>query len=181
MADPKGRDAVTALCRGKPADWWETGDGGNRLALTICRACPARPRCAAAARDECGVVRAGIAYSDTGKVLPVCHCGYPQTSYRGGTVTCCPWCTGQKPAPAARREPGRGRDAGHVDEVAVERLISGDPPAKVRLADKRAAMLAMHRAGADLGAIASRLKVQVRAVEQAIYRAGVTARERGRP
>lgn len=83
-------------CLGKPSEWWDTGDGGNRLALGLCDVCPARrgDACDAGTPDPepYGVIRASIAYSDTGHRLPVCRCGYPQTSYRGGAVTDCPRC-----------------------------------------------------------------------------------------
>lgn len=55
------------------------------------------------------------------------------------------------------------------DPAAVERLIAGNPPAKVRQVDKRAAILQMVRS-ADVEAVASRLGMTVRAVEKAIDR-----------
>lgn len=84
-------------CRGLPAQWWETGDDGNRLALTICGHCPARQdnHCRAGLPDPhpAGVIRAGLAYNDNGVALPLCDCGYPVLAYRGGPVGSCPRCT----------------------------------------------------------------------------------------
>lgn len=68
---------MRALCATRPADWWETGDGGNRLALALCRVCPAQPACAATASREAGVIRAGVAYTERGRVARICSCGYP--------------------------------------------------------------------------------------------------------
>jgi hypothetical protein len=102
---------LRALCRTRPADWWEVGDDGNRLAIALCRlACPVIAQCATAAGDqEAGVVRAGIAYADTGRVLDVCGCGRPvlgQSAVPGRCRTCEP------PAVRIRRRPpGRPRKA----------------------------------------------------------------------
>lgn len=68
---------MTALCVSRPPDWWETGDDGNRLALAICRVCPVREECAAGSLREAGVIRAGVAYTERGKVARICSCGYP--------------------------------------------------------------------------------------------------------
>ena len=73
---------MTALCIGRPPEWWETGDEGNRLALAICRNCPERTgtQCTAGMPDPhpVGVIRAAVAYHERGWVCPVCDvCGYP--------------------------------------------------------------------------------------------------------
>lgn len=85
-----------ALCQRRPAEWWDTDNDGARLALALCSVCPSRRGdvCDAglADPDPYGVIRAAVAYSDTGRQLPVCGCGYPQTSYRGGATTDCPRC-----------------------------------------------------------------------------------------
>jgi hypothetical protein len=87
---------VSPLCAGQPTEYWTSlGDDGNRLALAVCRVCPCRNG------DQCvgpdvvpdprpaGVIRAGIAWSDTGKLLPLCDaCGYPVVGYAGGDVSC---------------------------------------------------------------------------------------------
>lgn len=84
------------LCQGPPAEYWHTGDDGNRLALMLCNSCPLRRGmyCDAGLPDPHphGVVRAGVAYTDEGRALPVCACGYPQTAYLGGDVGPCPRC-----------------------------------------------------------------------------------------
>lgn len=79
------------LCAGRPAQWWWTGDDGNRLALALCRACPLRASCVDP--DPYGVIVAGVAWSDTGRPLGVCHCGYPQTNQRHADGGCCRWCS----------------------------------------------------------------------------------------
>jgi len=78
-----------ALCRTRPDDWWDTGDDGNRLAILLCRrACPVLGECAAGDDQPCGVVRAGVAYSDRGRPLPMCPCGRPVTRRRPGSDLC---------------------------------------------------------------------------------------------
>lgn len=67
---------MSALCATRPAEWWDTGDDGNRLALALCRVCPNVVPCAAGDRKPRGVVRAGVVYGDAGE-LPLCGCGYP--------------------------------------------------------------------------------------------------------
>lgn len=64
-----------ALCRTRPADWWDFGDDGNRLALDVCSVCPVRDRCGTG--EHAGVIRAGVAWSDEGVEVPLCRCGYP--------------------------------------------------------------------------------------------------------
>lgn len=64
-----------ALCRTRPADWWDLGDDGNRLALALCSVCPARSLCAA--DREYGVIRGGVAWNDHGRAAGLCGCGYP--------------------------------------------------------------------------------------------------------
>lgn len=71
-----------ALCSGRPPEWWDTGDPGNRLALALCRVCPVRTgtTCQAGEPDPrpAGVIRAAIAYTDRRGVCPICdRCGYP--------------------------------------------------------------------------------------------------------
>ncbi len=65
-----------AVCGGRPPEWWETGDGGNRLALLLCGACTG---CPDNDRRPAGVIRNGAAYNDDGEKLANCACGYPTT------------------------------------------------------------------------------------------------------
>lgn len=70
------------LCQTRPPEHWDTGDGGNRLALALCRVCPLRTgdTCDAGLPDRrpTGVIRAGVAYNQRGGVCPICdRCGYP--------------------------------------------------------------------------------------------------------
>lgn len=69
------------LCFGQPPEHWDTGDPGNRLALTLCRVCPLRrgETCDAGEPDRrpFGVIRAGVAYNERGGVCELCGCGYP--------------------------------------------------------------------------------------------------------
>lgn len=62
---------------------------------------------------------------------------------------------------------GRGKDA---DPVAVERIISGHPPARVWTVDRRAAVVAMAAAGVPRSEIASRIGGAVDAVDQTLVR-----------
>lgn len=83
------------LCRGLPADWWEPASDGARLAMAICRRCPSLDGCEAGDPKPHGVIRAGIAYSDAGRVLPPCSaCGGPNSTYSGGdpSVKVCGGC-----------------------------------------------------------------------------------------
>lgn len=66
---------LAALCRTRPADWWDLGDDGNRLALAICAACPVLDRCAPGRHH--GVIRAGVAWAERGGRADICGCGYP--------------------------------------------------------------------------------------------------------
>lgn len=77
---------MTALCHGRDPELWSTGDDGNRLALLICARCTG---CPDTDPNPAGVIRQGVAYSDTGFALPVCgDCGYPVVGYNGGTPSC---------------------------------------------------------------------------------------------
>lgn len=84
-------DNPLGLCASRPAEHWDTGDDGNRLALLLCDICPARIRCPQADPRPHGVIRAAVAYDDKGHALDRCHCGYPRTSRRPGH--CCRWCS----------------------------------------------------------------------------------------
>jgi hypothetical protein len=83
------------LCATQPAEHWDTGNNGNRLALLTCDACPATQCPPTNDPHPHGVIRAGTAYDDTGRPLPRCHCGYPNTSHRGPHRPggCCRWCS----------------------------------------------------------------------------------------
>lgn len=80
------------LCRGQPPEHWEPANDGARLALALCRTCPDLAACPAGDPAPHGVIRAGVAYADTGAPLPVCPCGYPVADYTGGTVPPCARC-----------------------------------------------------------------------------------------
>lgn len=68
---------LDALCRTRPSDWWDLGDDGNRLAIALCSACPVRSSCQTGDEEPHGVVRAGVAYRDSGERCDVCPCGRP--------------------------------------------------------------------------------------------------------
>lgn len=97
---------MTFLCQTRPAEWWETGDPGNRLAIGLCGACPGRVECAAGVRAEAGVIRAGVAYTEQGKVALICHCGYPDDRRQDPRrpARCCRWCELPKVRNWSRRE-----------------------------------------------------------------------------
>jgi len=93
---------VTRRCVGKPADWWTPDDDGARLAIALCRGCPALARCTTEDPHPHGVIRAAVPYSDDGQVLQLCPCGYPDLAYRGGARTVCGRCrTPDVPIPGA--------------------------------------------------------------------------------
>lgn len=159
------------ICVTRPADWWDTGDGGNRLALGYCSVCPSRSgtTCTAGLPDPHphGVIRAGVAYSDSGKALPICSCGYPQTNYRGGATSGCPHCSVDPtiPIPVAREVRRL------VDEAVVERLLAGDPPSWVSPVDRREAMRRLWASGLTHREVALRLGMTLKAVRRAWHRA----------
>lgn len=73
---------TVGLCETRPYQWWDTGDPGNRLALALCRVCPARDgsTCLAGQADQrpAGVIRAGVAFNERGRRCDICAvCGYP--------------------------------------------------------------------------------------------------------
>lgn len=72
-------------CQTRPADWWEFGDDGNRLAILLCAACPG---CLFPADcHPAGVIVAGRAYDDDGDAHKLCPCGYPAQSKPTGHHT----------------------------------------------------------------------------------------------
>lgn len=77
-----------ALCRGRPPQWWETGDTGNRLAMTLCRHCPIRALCPQLDPEPVGVVHAGVAYDDDGNPCRICECGQPIVGRTGDPALC---------------------------------------------------------------------------------------------
>lgn len=107
-----------ALCRRRPADWWDLGDDGNRLAMTLCAvACPVRVECHAHDPRPAGVVRAAVAYRDTGEVAPLCGCGRPVVRRRPTTGACLV-CEPRMDTPMPARRPGRKAAAGDVERHA---------------------------------------------------------------
>jgi hypothetical protein len=83
---------VKRLCARLPSAWWDLGDDGNRHALMICRVCPFERACEAGDPEPHGIIRAGRAYADNGRVLPICVCGYPHAVTRVYPGTRCPRC-----------------------------------------------------------------------------------------
>lgn len=83
---------MTALCVGRDPEWWTPEHEQARLAMLICARCTGCP-----GNDDAphGVIRHGVAYSDAGRVLPVCGCGRPCPDYAGGTPRCA-WCADPK-------------------------------------------------------------------------------------
>jgi hypothetical protein len=112
---------LRALCRTRPADWWDVPNDGNRLAIGLCQVCPVRSRCAETDTEPAGVVRGGVAYRDTGERAQVCPCGRPIPRRRdsGDCYQCVPLV--DTPVPAARPVRRRGRPA--AAEPATERQI----------------------------------------------------------
>lgn len=111
---------MTALCVGKPAEWWSPEDPGARLAIAICRRCPNVFDCADGDPNPAGVIRGGVAYSDTGTPMAECPtCGYPRPARATGCSRC--EMTARGELDPDEPEP----DSGLVDEVAVERALAG--------------------------------------------------------
>lgn len=78
------------LCAGQDPDWWTPGHEQARLATLICGICVG---CPDNDPGPAGVIRDGVAYSDTGSVIPACpSCGRPNDNYRGGIVPRCRRC-----------------------------------------------------------------------------------------
>ncbi len=106
-----------AACVRRPADWWDFGDGGNRLALMICSICPVQQECAREDPEPAGVVRAGVAWTDAGNPAEICPCGYPVVPKPGPrqVVATCSTCTVPKvPIPPRRRGHKPGTPPGHI-------------------------------------------------------------------
>ena len=74
-----GGGGVNAVCARRPAEWWETGDPGNRLAMLLCRnACGLLDACPGIEDGRAyGMVAAGRVWSDFGRPLRLCGCGRP--------------------------------------------------------------------------------------------------------
>lgn len=97
---------LRALCRTRPAEWWEFGDDGNRLALALCSVCPERWLCDVG--REYGVIRAGTAWNQAGLPAGLCDCGYPlpydtEVGERADCYRCVPRVTTRIPRVRRRR------------------------------------------------------------------------------
>lgn len=112
---------LDALCRTRPSDWWDLGDDGNRLALDLCSVCPVLTVCSATAGAPAGVVRAGVAYRDSGQPAAMCACGRPVVRWSATATECLTCRVPDVPLPKAR---GR-RDLAEVHEVVVGKLAAG--------------------------------------------------------
>lgn len=116
-----------ALCRTRPAEWWWTGDDGNRLALLICSACPVVDRCTG--DEPHGVIVGGVAYDDHGERLGLCGCGRPVPyPVRAFCYTCVP--SQRTVVPAVKRR-GRPRKLDQHLVAVVELLGQGLAPTGV--------------------------------------------------
>lgn len=160
------------MCASRPADWWWTGDDGNRLALLLCGVCPARAGdvCMAGLPDlrPTGVIRAGVAYGYTGQVLTLCPCGYPVDNYRGGCVTRCRWCTGR---PLVSVKPPPVRD---FDEAVVLKALDG-VRVLMRKQDRAEAVRRAAGWGWPDSKTAERLGLRLRSVQRIRRRHGIRA------
>lgn len=67
---------------------------------------------------------------------------------------------------------------GDVDEVAVERLVAGDPPARYSRADRLEAVRRLRRSGLSLRAVAARLRVSQRLACRDLASLGLTSGSR---
>ena len=120
---------LDALCRTRPSDWWETGNDGNRLAIALCSVCPVRSSCQTGDEEPHGVIRAGVAYRDTGERCDVCPCGRPVPTRRdrGECYQCEPRWDVQVPRhrPTTARGRGRPRQLGPARERQMAALRDG--------------------------------------------------------
>lgn len=140
-----------ALCRTRPADWWEVGDDGNRLAIQLCVvACPVRDRCLRGDPAPHGVIRGGVAYLDTGDRAAVCGCGRPVAPARLSSTSCraCdpPQNTQVPKSWQPRRKLSPGAVESHLDTIAV--LVGQgwtDPDIGRRLGVKHSAVRGVRR------------------------------------
>lgn len=122
-APPRPRRACEIL----PAQWWDTGDDGNRLAIMLCKQCEG---CTMDDPNPCGVIRAGVPYADDAHPRALCPCGYPATaripvagknSYARSSVQLCHRC--QPPGiDRYRAAIIRWRDAGEQYGVIAARI-----------------------------------------------------------
>lgn len=141
---------LDALCRTRPSDWWDLGDDGNRLAIALCSVCPVRSSCQTGDEEPHGVIRAGVAYRDTGERCQVCACGRPIPTRRdrGECYRCEPRWDVQVPA-VVKRRPGRPRQVA----PAVERQ-----------------MVALRAGGVSFRTIAAELRLPVSTVQSIVQR-----------
>lgn len=153
---------MRALCATRPAEWWETGDDGNRLAVLLCGVCPRIKRCPKDVPEPAGVVVAGVAYTDAGVALPTCVCGYPCVGYRGGPVRACKWCTGVDVRRLERVKP-----SGEFDEAVVQRLVAGKQVHRPRRVDRREAFRRLFASGLTAREVGERMGIGFRSAQVA--------------
>jgi hypothetical protein len=134
-----------ATCATRPSDWWDTGDGGNRLAMMLCdRACPVRTRCRTSNPAPIGVVVAGAAFGEQGQVLRVCGCGRPIVG-RSGPVKLCRQCAAVGPRIEVRAT--RPVLSGADELLPAARLVRTELLAAGQLAGGRRLTVAMRAHG----------------------------------
>lgn len=175
MTSLAGRPA----CVDRPADWWDTGDGGNRLAMTMCRlACPLINRCPVLHGGRAyGVVAAGQAWTDAGVPAPVCKCGRPVLRSAGIVcLTCDPppprrWNLDQRTywrQQKRRQRAEQKASARTPDMVAIDRVVGGDRGLALTAVERRLAIDRFDQQRQRLSAvqIADRLGTSPRTVQR---------------
>lgn len=110
-----------ATCRRLNPDDYDTGADGNRFVMLLCnQVCPVRAQCAAADPAPVGVIRAGIAYTNTGDKAAICGCGQPIHPPRVAS-TMCRRCDPPLDTPMPRyrqtRRARHGEVARHADTI----------------------------------------------------------------
>lgn len=87
---PGPRPGNLRPCEVRPANWWDTGDPGNPRAIAICNTCPFKDDCAPKPGEQVpGTIRAGVAYNDDGRTLPICNvCRRPKQRAFGARWYC---------------------------------------------------------------------------------------------
>jgi len=135
------------LCRSVPAEYFDTGDAGNSLAVRICARCTG---CPDDDPEPHGVIRHGVAYSDAGKPLPPCsNCGNPNVTFSGGdpsTKRCANCADPQISIPDARLSRQRwvgklARRGFTTEQIAAEAGVGVRNAERLRAAANRAALL----------------------------------------
>jgi hypothetical protein len=97
----KLRAATARPCSTRPAHWWESDDPDANRAIAACRTCPFRTTCTTAdGQQPRGIIVAGMAYDDDGRIMTLHSCGRPMV--RRGNGLRCNYCASIGPKSAVK-------------------------------------------------------------------------------